>query len=1264
MRQLGALVALALCASPAVAQRTRPSPARASNLFTAGFSARALTVNRVFCGVTNAGQLCTDTDNSPVNAGGFWPRGSPDQYLFASGLQIAGQIPATAGGGKPSFSWAGDTVGARFFDLNGTQEHGSALTLLYDSRDTADVAAWPNGGVVRDPTLFDASYLGRSVVSDQDLWARYWDGNPAFLNGRTHPMGIVVDQRAMAWSYPGSNDDIVYFVFTLYNVTARNAAAYANATIPLENRAEIAALGQTFQDSSEARFSVAIPDGGYALDSIYLAITLDPDVGEAGANYGTVSLPFGTAFAYKSDFREDNWVYPPEIFGNPPFAPAPGFVGTLFPRRPADIAIFTAYTGAATGFPTPVGVKQLWRYLSGHLSAPAGDNPCSVAEPVTRKFCFISQAPRDTRMSLSLGPFALAAGESKTLVLAYVFAAPLDTVNAYVGGDLRPGFPFTGDSIASDPTKITTVERAAGWVSQSDANGNGVIEASEVITERRSLLFKSQVAQAFVDHKFLVPSVPTAPNFLLVPRDNGVTVVWQPSPTETSGDPYYAVAGDPASALYDPNFRRFDVEGYRIYRGTNPRALELIAEVDYDTTTFVDYLGALTQPFRPSDCAPEIGAIAHCPVPFGPLPDSAVHNDVSIAGQLIQFPEGARIRSANGLVAPVRADTFPASTGPFAPLGNTGVTFVYDDNTVRNSFRYYYAVTAFDYNSIRSGPTSLESPRYVKTVTPRASSGQEVAGSIDAARLLGADGTVLNPAAAIPTLDPASAIFSGAMPPTNSFAVTVPAFASQLVADGSFTITIDSVTPGVAQGLTAAVHSAHYHLRLTGPGVADTAVVSVLVDGLASDRESQIQFDAIAVSDSQAARFSTDSVRARLPARATLTIPGVWRTASWGRADANGDPVNSAQNGPRWWAGAANENTAGPNELVCTPASGVCIQPDLTRNAGVLPGVSTVFHLQAYSTVPNTPMRDMEALSGTVARAADMRVYWGANGAVDSVVDLTHRVRVPYSPHLRASWGILTDSSFVLGATDQAMTADTNNALLTWSDAFCIAPGPGYLNQCGGVAQSPALLQNHARLSPVSARSSTYAGTAALTATGQGFFIYLNGHFFLMQMAALPTPGTIWNVRFYSGTVTGTRAAGDYAFRPAVRPPAVPGLRAEVTYRGSQLNAMVTSDTMLRRVHTVPDPFYIISGYELSADTLALKFVHLPARAIIRIYSLSGILVAIIPHDDATGGGEATWNLDSRTGRRVASGVYFYHIETPDGRSRVGRFTVITGPRR
>jgi hypothetical protein len=168
---------------------------------------------------------------------------------------------------------------------------------------------------------------------------------------------------------------------------------------------------------------------------------------------------------------------------------------------------------------------------------------------------------------------------------------------------------------------------------------------------------------------------------------------------------------------------------------------------------------------------------------------------------------------------------------------------------------------------------------------------------------------------------------------------------------------------------------------------------------------------------------------------------------------------------------------------------------------------------------------------------------------------------------------------------------------------------------------------------------------------------YLNGHFFLMQMAALPAAGTVWHARFYSGTVVG--APGSFSFRSSIRPPAVPGLRAQVAYEGSTFNASVTTDSMLQRIHTVPDPYYVTNALEITPTTKVLKFVNMPSQAIVRIYSVSGILVQVLTNNDLTGGGEMTWNLRNRNNQFVASGVYFYHVETPDGKSKVGRFTVV-----
>ncbi|HXL34421.1 MAG TPA: T9SS type A sorting domain-containing protein, partial [Gemmatimonadales bacterium] len=97
----------------------------------------------------------------------------------------------------------------------------------------------------------------------------------------------------------------------------------------------------------------------------------------------------------------------------------------------------------------------------------------------------------------------------------------------------------------------------------------------------------------------------------------------------------------------------------------------------------------------------------------------------------------------------------------------------------------------------------------------------------------------------------------------------------------------------------------------------------------------------------------------------------------------------------------------------------------------------------------------------------------------------------------------------------------------------------------------------------------------------------------------------------------------------------------------------------LARIHTVPDPYYVTTALEATANTKILKFVNLPARCIVRIYSVSGVLVQVLTHNDAGGGSDLTWNLRNRNNQFVASGVYFYHVETPDGKSTVKRFTVV-----
>ncbi|MBI1967064.1 MAG: hypothetical protein HYS40_03655 [Gemmatimonadetes bacterium] len=1260
----------------------RPGRPRALNLFAA--AGLLLDVNRVVCGLANTGQICVAFAGSPVGGGGFWPKGTPDQYIFQSGIQLAAVIPSTAG-----FPWAGDTVGAYFVDTRGTQEQGDGLSLIYNSLNSQDLASWPNGAIVRDTAIYNSVLIGLKSISQGDSWVREWEGDPSFLSGRTHPMGIALDQRSLAWNFPSGNEDILYFIFTFYNVTARaSSGKYNNPTIDPALQAEIGAIGDKFQDLNEQKFGIQIPDGGYDLTSLYAASTIDADVAVFSTNYGTAVLPFNLGTIYAGDFLpEVGWQFPPDIFGAPFYAGS-GFVGVKYLRSPESspgvqvgLTMFSTFVNQPTGFPDPVGVKQLYRYLSGFLGPT--DNPCnSSTNPAiarTLRLCFLAQFQADARFFQASGPFTLPPGEARTIVVAYVHAAPLAAPvfalpTGGPGADNPPGIPATGDSIFVNPSKVRPIERVMGWVSQGDSNSNGIIEQDEVVTAPRSLLNKSLVAQAVFDNKFLLPFAPEAPQFFLVPGDNQVTVVWQQSASEAAGDPYFAVASNAASALYDPNFRQFDVEGYRIYRGRTAGQLDLVAQFDYDGTALIDYTGAFDYSGDHdgdglSQCAPELGLQNDCPVTFDVAPPFTASELHPLIGKVIQIPPGGRVELADGNVFILKADTAIIGGGSGFPEPTSGGTpFGYIDRGVRNSFTYHYAVTAFDVNSVVSGPTSLESPRITKAIVPRRGSGQEAGAALTSPVLLDRAGDTLDPSAPLPTVSATNLTFSGPMPPTDGFAASLPAFTPAMVTGGTVTITIDSVVAGHAnEGDNQGPYApALYYISVAGPTGTANITLPLTVHGFSSDASVLTFAPAAALDPTKAAPFGGDASYA-MATSVSVASAGTWRLQSWGRGEANGDPSRSAENGPRWWATTANETLSRPNRGVCNPAAGGCGNtvpvPNLAQTAGQITGVD-IFSLSSYLSVPNFPMRDIEAVTATVTRAADFNVHWGANGAIDSVIDVTHNVVVPFKTKIRASWGILNDQSFA--STPAASTRDGNNGLLTWSDVACVDPVPTFVSLCGGTA-NPAVLQNQARLSPVAFQSSSYANTATLTTNGNGFIFYLNGSFFLMRMASLPTSGTVWHARFYSGNFRANTAFTSWTFRcgftigvSCIRPPAVPGLRAQFTFQGSNFSPGVANASLLARVHTVPDPYYVTNALEFTQNTKVLKFVNLPMRAIIRIYSVSGVLVNVLTQDDPTGGGELTWNLRNRNNQFVASGVYFYHVETPDGQTKVGRFTIVT----
>jgi len=63
------------------------------------------------------------------------------------------------------------------------------------------------------------------------------------------------------------------------------------------------------------------------------------------------------------------------------------------------------------------------------------------------------------------------------------------------------------------------------------------------------------------------------------------------------------------------------------------------------------------------------------------------------------------------------------------------------------------------------------------------------------------------------------------------------------------------------------------------------------------------------------------------------------------------------------------------------------------------------------------------------------------------------------------------------------------------------------------------------------------------------------------------------------------------------------------------------------------------------------EFRNLPkCPSTVRIYTVSGDLVQTLNHDGSAGNGTLAWNLVSRNGQTVTSGVYIFSVDPEDGR--------------
>ena len=161
------------------------------------------------------------------------------------------------------------------------------------------------------------------------------------------------------------------------------------------------------------------------------------------------------------------------------------------------------------------------------------------------------------------------------------------------------------------------------------------------------------------------------------------------------------------------------------------------------------------------------------------------------------------------------------------------------------------------------------------------------------------------------------------------------------------------------------------------------------------------------------------------------------------------------------------------------------------------------------------------------------------------------------------------------------------------------------------------------------------------------------------------TPGsTTYNPSLRSGDIT------EYSYYRGFNPAELIQFDVTPPVRGAGVTAVTDEDLAL--IQVVPNPFIVFSQYQTTMnpntalDNSRVVFTHVPPSGTIRIYTVSGEFAQQITWgpSDLNGNGDLFYDLRTREGTDLASGLYIWVLRTSvGGQENIarGKFVVIRG---
>lgn len=532
--------------------------------------------NQIRAWVGNNGEIVSY--NMTGDAGLEWPKGSARTAVFQSGLWVAGKIDGeivTAAAEYSSEFRPGKIIlepGSDPYPDNPSDARYQVWSINKgDSPDPTspnynrEYAGWPiaDGAPGHDGEYFTDSN-GNGVWDDGEEFEDYngdgvYNGPDGDITEGEDPPLFIGDQ--VHWCVyndldPGMHSNV--FNSSPMGIEIQTTLFGFDRADPLGNVMFLKWL--------------VINKGGHRIDSTYISMWSDPDVGDANDDYVGCDTTLSVGYCYNGDAVDSDYGTAPPCVGydffQGPIVPSPGDTalvsGEFIPDyRNLPMTSFVKYTNGSKVYYDPETAPEAYSYMKGYTATgdpwvmPNGETTKFLypGDPVTRTGYteYDDDTPADRRFLMNSGPFTM---------------EPWVDTN----GD---GMPQVGEP---------GVQEIVGAIIIAAGTDN--------LNAITAMKFFDNYAQGAYDAMFNLPS-PPKPNVTAYELDKQIILDWS----------------DGAELVENYSVLGYNFEGYNVYQGESPNGeWKLIATYDVvnNVTIIMDYGLDL-----------ETGLILEGPVQFG-----------------------------------------------------------------------------------------------------------------------------------------------------------------------------------------------------------------------------------------------------------------------------------------------------------------------------------------------------------------------------------------------------------------------------------------------------------------------------------------------------------------------------------------------------------------------------------------------------------------------------------------------------------------------